>query len=419
MEWVRAHPVNKSFLRYSVFCVLLPWAAGSWAADVSTEPQADLRIEQNDNLDLAPGGSPDSEVEGYLADLSVLFDIRTPRGTTALRPRIRAQEYPDREDFEKVEAFFDMRSAYRWERSTFILDADLSRQDVYNNETPSGVFDPLDPGGGDPDSGSIVIGEVRTAVGLAPTFEHRVSERTSIGVGADLRAARFDAPGDVETKTDYDFGVLRGYLSWALGPRTDFKFDAYGSRYAARDDSRETDAVGGGLGVTHRWSATDGIEATVFYERNETTVFFPFTVEEENTSNLGGELTAYRKLEVSDWRLSIGREFIPTGDRGKSELTFARAQYNRRLSERLSLHAAARYDSRTSISDLGFSDDRDYARVDLSLRWFLTPTWYIGGGYAYIWEDRQQAPDSADNNKFFINIGYRALSRHGGPAVIN
>jgi hypothetical protein len=35
----------------------------------------------------------------------------------------------------------------------------------------------------------------------------------------------------------------------------------------------------------------------------------------------------------------------------------------------------------------------------------------VGGGYSYIWEDREQADSDADNNRFFINFGYQGLSQ--------
>ncbi len=41
----------------------------------------------------------------------------------------------------------------------------------------------------------------------------------------------------------------------------------------------------------------------------------------------------------------------------------------------------------------------------------MTQTWYLGGGYAYIWQDREADPSDAANNKFFINFGYQGLNR--------
>ncbi len=149
---------------------------------------------------------------------------------------------------------------------------------------------------------------------------------------------------------------------------------------------------------------------SINYERNETTSLVPLLFE-ETTSDFGGTLTAFRKLEVSEWRFSVGRSFIPTGDNGKSVSDRFRIQYDRLLSQRLSFTGAARYDSRSGLSELDEGNDRDYARLDLSMKWFITQKWYVGGGYSYIWEDREQEIGDADNNRFFINFGYQGLSQ--------
>jgi hypothetical protein len=154
----------------------------------------------------------------------------------------------------------------------------------------------------------------------------------------------------------------------------------------------------------------------VFYERDESQGSLPIPFE-ETESNWGGELTAFRKLQVSEWRFTAGRAFIPTGDNGKSVSDFFRVQYDRMLSERLSFKGVARYDSRSGLTDIGGGQDRDYARADLSLRWFATRTWYVGGGYSYIWEDRASATGDAQNNKIYVNFGYQGLNRQGQSAV--
>ena len=417
MPLVRKSPVRNTLLKSIALAAFALPVGLAMSADFSTQPLMDLRIEQNDNINLDPGGSPDGDVLGYIADMELLFGIRTPRGNTSLRPRLKVQEYPDRDDFERIESFFDMQSRYEWQRSNFDFGGYYSRQDTYNSDTPGGDFDPLDPdGGGDPDSGALVIGETRTRVELRPTFEHRVTERTSIGISADYQTARYDADDGATDKTDYDFGVARGYLSWALDPASDFSVGGYASRYETQDDSEESDAVGGQLGYLYRWSERDGIEASLFYESNDTTQFAP-VVAEETTSNWGGEFTVYRKLEVSEWRFTIGRAFIPTGDNGKSESDHFRLQYDRQLSQKLALKGVARYDSRSALGTLGGGTDRDYARADLSLKWFFSPTWYVGGGYSFIWEDREQAVDDAHNNKLFINFGYQGRGRQNPGSI--
>lgn len=390
----------------------LALAAGpAAAADVRYVPQVDLQVETNDNFNLAPEGEEGVDTEGYIADAEVLIDIAIPRGSTSLRPRLRLQEFPDRDDLERVETFFDLHSDYRWERSTLLADLNYSKRDVYNTETLGGDFDPDNPDSPDnPEAGTVTTGQTRQLLVVQPVFETRLTERTRLGISGRYQTARYDADDPDELKTDYDYYGAGTYLKWALSPRSDVSVGAYTSLYEARDDSEESDAIGAEVGYDYRWSETDGIALTVFFEENDITEFVPVRTE-ETTSDVGGSLTAYRKLEVSAWRFAIARRFQPTGDRGKSTIDTVRLQYERDLSERLSFNGSARLESRSGLGTIDDSNERDYARLDLSLRWFATQTWYVGGGYAYIWQDRETDPTDAGNNKFYVNFGYRGISR--------
>jgi hypothetical protein len=114
---------------------------------------------------------------------------------------------------------------------------------------------------------------------------------------------------------------------------------------------------------------------------------------------------------VGAWRFTLGRRFIPTGSGGKATSDQLRLQYDRDLSERLMFNGAVRYETQAALTEAGARDDRDFARVDLSLEWMMTPTWYLSGGYSYIWQDREEDPSAVDNNRVFVSVGYRGLQR--------
>lgn len=405
---------NSVALRFAVACGLAAGALcapAAWSAQYHVQPQFDLRVENNDNFGLVPGGSPDSDVYGVIANAQALFGIYTPRSETSLRPRLKLQEYPDREDLQQWEGYLDLRSRYEWQRGEFLVNGRYSHEDSYTSETPSGVYDPLDPlYGSDPDSVQILVGETRKRFDLRPSFRYDATERLNFGAEAQYVTVNFDSDG-AETNTDYDYTLLKGSVGWVLTPVSDFRVGAYASKYEAKDDSTDTDGYGGEVGYRYRWSEVTGVEATVNYEQNDITDYVPVR-SEESTSGWGGNLTAYRELEVSEWRLSIGRRFIPTGDGGKSVSDSIRMEYDRDLSERLAFEGAARFETRNTLREEGSADDdRKYARVDLALEWFMTPTWYVKGGYSYIWNETESATGSAENNKVFVSFGYRGLRR--------
>ena len=390
----------------------------AWAAQTYWVPQVEVRTEFNDNFGLTPDGATtaDTDAYGFIADAQALFGIATPRGETTIRPRLRLQEYPNVDDQvnlgEKItplEGFLDLVSRYEWQRADLSVIGRYSHQDAYNVETASGAFDPLDPDlGSDPDSSRAQVGQTRDRFQLAPTFSYELTERVRLGAGLDYQAVTYDSEG-VTTQLDYDYAVFDGFANWSLSPLSDLTVGAYASKYETQDDLSTTDSYGGRVGYRYRWTESTGVQGELFYESSDITDTIPVRTE-YTTSGWGGMLTAYRRLEVSNWRFTIGRRYIPTSDGRKAELDQLRLQYNRDLSQRLEFSGAARYETRTDIEQTIFSDDRDYARGDLSLTWMMTQTWYLTGGYSYIWEERERAISDASNNKVFIGIGYRGLT---------
>ena len=83
------------------------------------------------------------------------------------------------------------------------------------------------------------------------------------------------------------------------------------------------------------------------YEENDQTDFFPVPAE-DSSSNWGGSVLGYWRGEVSSWRFSLGRSIVGTGARGKSELDELKLQYERDLTQRVSLTGVGRLQSRNS-----------------------------------------------------------------------
>ncbi len=192
--------------------------------------------------------------------------------------------------------------------------------------------------------------------------------------------------------------------------RTRLLLGAYLSNYEATDGSSKYDAYGGEFTVDYKWSDVDGISFTAQYETDDITNFDP-TRSEETASGWGANVIGYRKSEVSQWRVRAGRFFTPSGHGGKSVSDQVHLQYDRNFSPRLEFQTAARYLRDRAISDDNAQGDRDYARFDISLRWWWTETVFLRAGYDYIWQEYQRNTEDADNNQVYLSVGYRGLER--------
>ena len=332
--------MNKPVLGSLAMATCLSLSLSALAADVSTEPSVDLRVEQNDNLELDPETTPDSDVLGYIAEMDLLMGIATPRGETSLRPRVRFQDYPDREDFERVEGFLDMLSRYEWQRSTLSSLATFRTRTCTTPTRRVADLTRSTRAGEIRTAGPRSIGQTRTSLGLQPdvrapgygAHDALVSPRT-------ISRRRYDADDGPSNRTDYDYGVLDGYFVLGAEPFERLSASAHMPRaMRPRTRSRPRTPSADDLAMPiagRRPMGSRRPSITSATRRNRSCRFFS----KRATSDFGGTLTAFRKLEVSEWRLSVGRYFIPTGDSGKSVSDRFRIQYDRLLSQRLSFRA--------------------------------------------------------------------------------
>jgi len=314
------------------------------------------------------------------------------------------QEFSGRDDVSEFEAYLNLRSTYRSERSEFDVVGKYSRRDANNPDARFDDIDPTDPN--TPETGSIDIGEIRQRYELRPTYAYDATQRLKIGVGADYDGIRYDTQS-IATRVNYDYLYGDVFGQWALNQRSNVRTYLFASTYDANDGINKTDAYGAGVGYDHEWSETTGVQLDVFYEHDD--ISFDVLLPDESTSGWGATVVGYRQGQVDKWRIELGRTFTPNGRGSKSVADQIRLQYDRDLSERMTLTSAVRYVQDERVGDLGQNDGRDYARADLGLRWMMTPTWYLHGGYSYRWQDLERDPNDADDNVFFVGFGYEGL----------
>jgi hypothetical protein len=395
---------------------ILGLAGSAHAAQTFVQPQADARIEANTNLGMDPDGSEEGTTEGYIADLQLLMGYATPRSETTIRPRVRLQEYPDRDDRDKVEGFLDWVTRYKWERSRFDFVANYRRQDAYNYDTRSGEFDELDPN--DPNAGGagrFLTDETRTELEFRPSYSFDLTERLSLGVGGNYQETRFDADQGQPDHDDYNFWLANADLRWALDERSTVGVGAFFSQYDPKSGGGDSDGYGAGVLYGYDWSEVMGVEVTVGYQVDDPK--YPVPGEgDQTTSSVGGSIAFFGEGQVSSWRLFASQRYAPSSYGQMRQIDQLRFQYDRQLTQRLSVRGMARYENQEQL-DKGAGGGRDTGRLDASLKWDLSRTWFVQGGYAYIWQ-KEADEDDGYNNRFYVGIAYKGLGRERskGPA---
>lgn len=409
--------------------VLMLCASMASAADYYWQPEFELHAESNTNRDLDTTKKRSSQAYG--ASAAATLGIATPRSTTDVRPAIRYQDYPDQSNARDIEGGISFATEYRSPRSLFGVFGSVERQDVYNAELAEPRSDTLDPGrvNTNPETGRVdAVGETRDRFYLRPEYGHQFTERFNLGVEAAYEKIEYslEAPPDVTRslppRLDYDYITGGVYPKWEASQRLNIVVGAYGTRYASADDTRKADSVGVSVGVEYDWSESFQAEISLIGERTdiENRFFEPVpgsvplltrpAVQSDKIDTFGGRFSLFRRTALTDLQIAAGHVVTPSGGGGLSETDVLNLTLDRRLSERLAFTAAALY-----YSDRGLGENKgvggDYANADFGLRWSVTRTWFVSGGYRYLWLKYKGANSGAQNHALFASVGYRGLGR--------
>lgn len=373
------------------------------------QPEAAVRAEQHTNRNLSPDSANELDIAGYRLDLGLNWQYITPTTNARIYPRVRLQRYPDQRQVNRSEQFLDVRLNHRaTERTAFNVVGRFDRRDTFNTELAPAEFDDFDPEAPPEgaDTGLIIAANTRTHFSLRPTVRHAFTQRTGIRAHALYRGNRFDT--EIERQqTEFDYFELGGDWLYQADQLNEFTAGPYVSRYETRDDFNTTDAVGLTLGWNRRWTELFRTSFAVFGEHGDITLRGP--VPDSSTStDFGAEIRGVREVETGRWRFDIARRFHPSASGDKTISNQFRVQYDHAFTERLEMTTAARAFQRKAQGRSG-GNDRDYVRGELSLKWMLSPTLFVSGGYQYTWQDRERLDGSADNHTVWLQFGYQGL----------
>jgi hypothetical protein len=383
-------------------------AAPAFSADIFVQPSGFIGAESNSNLDLTPGGQP--EVTGYLANLSSLIGIATPDSSTTIRPRLDYRNYPTDAGDNRLEEFLDFNSYYKAQRSSASISGTLDHRDELNAELTPAIYDPVNPNQPTaPQTGRTVTGATRDSVYVLPSYSYNWTPRLASGVSGLYQKVNY-SPNDAARYVDFNYYQGKAFFVWSVTQKSDLTFGGYGAKYnATRFDSKAT-AEGGSVDLNTSWSPLLTTRASVVVQRSDIQSAIP-PVFNGTVNTWGGALSGNYKTETQQFRADLSRLITPSGGGSvyiNNQLQF---EYDRRLTQRLSLTTAALLLRNRALTAAVSGNGRDYLRSVVEMKWMMTQTWFVQGGYQYTWQKYQVNPDGAANNRLYLRFGYQGLSR--------
>ncbi|MEP6546193.1 MAG: hypothetical protein ABJD53_01905 [Gammaproteobacteria bacterium] len=376
------------------------------AAQVYIQPIASIGAEENSNLDLAPGPNP--WVAGYLANMSTLFGISTPNSSTTIRPRLEYRDYPQDSANNRLEGDLELNSYYRSQRSRGSVYLGYEHRDEFNAELSHALYNDIGPTSPtSPETGRTQIGATRTNLIFLPDYSYNVTERLSAGVSAIYQQLKY-SPQNIHSAIDFRYYQAKAYVRWAVDQRTDLTVGGFGSTYEATHFQSHASSGGGSLAVNTSWTPLFTTSGTLVFQHTNVNSQIP-TLFRGSETPWGLMVSAAYKAPLNQFRLDAGRMITPSGGGGiyvNEQLQF---QYTRSFTPRLDFTGAAIALRTHGLTSNVSGDDRTYSRTVLDLKYMMTRTFFVQGGYQFFWQKYELDPESANNNRLYIRFGYQGF----------
>lgn len=379
-------------------------------AEYYVQPIASIGASYDSNIGLQLVPAERQSAVGYNADAAALLGIATHDSETTVEPRVVYNYYPAIPELDRVEGFFDLNSRLMLPRDQLSLAAEYQHYSDLHAEAPAPQYNPVNPGlPVPPTTGQIAYGATVNDVILQPSYSHNLTPLTRFGVSADLQRMSF-SPADQFDHVDYDYGLARVFYVWSPTPRMSYSVDGFGSLYDASSVDARTHTGGVEVELDYHWTRLwqSGIE--VQYQQARVDQRIPIMIRETVNAVGFSFFTTYINRR-DQLHLNIGQGLAPSSAGGLYNTGEAHLEYDHDLSERLSTNIAGRYLRTRDVGQDLLPFARDYAVANAYLRWMLTRTLYVQGGYSFIWQKYSAYSQNAVDHSVQVQLGYRGLER--------
>jgi len=402
VEWVRGVECISRSVLLAAAC-----ATPALAVEVYYQPVVSLSAEEDSNLDLDPGVH--QQVQGYTADVGTIVGIDTPDSTTTFRPRIVYRDYPEDSADDRAEAYLDFNSQLKTQRSAATLSGSLQHLEEFNAQFAPPTFNDINPAQPTPGNGRVVNGATQDVGLLAPKYVYSFTPVMSGGASGTYQYVKF-SPTDDNGHLNFDYYTGRAFLNYSLTERTQLTFGALGSHFSTRDVHSESSGQGALADLTTSWTPLLLTVAEVTFQHTSLDSDIPKPID-YTVNKMGGSIDTSYKTELDRFRLIARRSILPSGGGAVYTTDRLQFQYDHTFTPRFAMTGAVSVIKTHGLTYTLDSDDRKFDQALVEAHYALTRYFFLQGGYQYSWQRYQQDTDSANNNRVYIQIGYKGLGQ--------
>jgi hypothetical protein len=385
------------------------------------QPQVEIGAEGDTNRNLVTttqeknGFEKKSDV-GYTANASALFGYSTPTSDTVFKPIVAYSDYPTLNSND-YRAGLDLNSQLRTARGLAEIQGAFDHQAAYSAELANPQFNNVTPDLNTPATGRIYDSVIRTLITASPGYTFDLTQRANWAVKGTYQDVQYSG-NNASNYAPYQYYWGATTFGYAFTPRTTGDFGAFASHQADRNDNGQVNAYGLSAEFDYKVSSQFTQRLLLTVERDYSSLLPPKNVMTATPGMIHSVDTGFGATYSTTWvgqiqkvQASVGRTYIPSGNGGTFSSDQLQIEYTRDLSQRMQMNAAAIFLDEKSVSSVFSAANYSYVNTTAGLKWKLTPTWYLSGGVAYLYEHFQGGFGNASNGVLYVSVGYLGLGK--------
>lgn len=383
-----------------VFISALPVSAQ--AQGWRLEPIIKAGVVSDDNARLSIRTDEEVDLNGNVLDARAdIYYDSSDITSFSFQPRVTKRTYSGDSAFDSDEFFLRSHFRHRGQSSTFGFGVNFDQQPVRTAERSESDLDIDNPDEiAIDDTGLVGLDGERSRWRLAPYWNYRLSNTSSLNVELDYANTQYDETFSGALVDFADTRVNLGY-SRSLSNTTTGIVRLTGRRYEPDLLANDNTGYGVAAGIERALSDTTNLVAMIGVESTE-------QPGGQSDSELIGDITLTRDLEIISMFARYQRAVTGSGTGTVEVRDTVNMNFNRRLNEKISAGLGVRSYHAERVGATSSAGDRNYVQLESKFTWYLSKAFLLEANYRYTIMDRSSAiGERANSNQVGLWIVYQ------------
>ena len=378
-------------------------SAAVWLFD----PRVILSQEYSDNYQLSTSSSDEDEVWTTKLTGELALRGKSERADLEALLRLDKVEYNGDDDrlSDRNNQLLGFASQYEvTERNKFSLKGIIFRDSLLRTGqigiVPQAIGDDVSlESFQDLDENLIQDNVRRTRFNIAPSWRHKLNEKTAIGLDYRYRDLSFSGESGTTDLVESDSQSVSGTIRRKITEK-DRLFFRVSESYFRPDNDKDVDTLEVKLGWIRDFSETFQMDFT-FGGRDSDFDNAAKSSDSGFVANIG----ATQHTGLTTYRVNLERRVAPSASGNQVEADTLLINVNRMIAENLEFNFNGRLLDTDSTDGSSSRNDRTYISLTPGLRWRFSPLWVASAAYRYSERDLDDG-GSGDSNNAYISISY-------------